>query len=193
MSFLADPVLTSSPHRPSSRTPPSRRVVINSRSGFARCTPAPAPPSPPPAKIGKTPFAGSRLNALLASCLLEGPLLGIRHAVVGALLAMVTNGPKEGLAVPAAEHSTSSIERKVLHAPRAHATHPFFFFFSHTFTFQLLLDNKPWSQVSSLLAPGSCLQLLSCKGVSNPTPRPFFHREPIQHSVSITNLGLYLQ
>ena len=31
----------------------------------------------------------------------------------------------------------------------------FFVFFSHTSTFQLL-DN-PWSQVSSLLPPGSCL------------------------------------
>ena len=31
----------------------------------------------------------------------------------------------------------------------------FFFFSSHTSTFQLL--DKPWSQVSSLLPPGSCL------------------------------------
>ena len=34
-----------------------------------------------------------------------------------------------------------------------------FFFFLHTYTFQLL--DKPWSQVSSLLPPGSCLQFLS--------------------------------
>ena len=32
----------------------------------------------------------------------------------------------------------------------------FIFIFYHTFTFQLL--DKPWSQVSSLLPPGSCLQ-----------------------------------
>ena len=32
------------------------------------------------------------------------------------------------------------------------------YFFSHTLTFQLL--DKPWSQVSSLLPPGSCLQFL---------------------------------
>ena len=44
--------------------------------------------------------------------------------------------------------------------------------FSHTSTFQLL-DNKPWSQVSSLLPPGSCLQFLSRIGFSNPTARRF--------------------
>ena len=43
-----------------------------------------------------------------------------------------------------------------------------FFFFLYTSTFQLLLD-KPWSQVSSLLPPGSCLQFLSRIGFSNPT------------------------
>ena len=50
----------------------------------------------------------------------------------------------------------------------------FFFpsFFSHTFTFQLL--NKPWSQVSSLLPPGSCLQFLSRIGFSSSTARRFF-------------------
>ena len=34
-----------------------------------------------------------------------------------------------------------------------------FFFYPRTSTFQLL--DKPWSQVSSLLPPGSCLQYLS--------------------------------
>ena len=48
----------------------------------------------------------------------------------------------------------------------------FFFFFSHTPTFQLL--DKPWSQVSSLPPPGSCLRLLSRMGFSNPTARRFF-------------------
>ena len=49
----------------------------------------------------------------------------------------------------------------------------FFFFFSH-FTFQLL--DKPWSQVSSLLPPGACLQFLSrlLTGFSNPAARRFF-------------------
>ena len=51
---------------------------------------------------------------------------------------------------------------------------PVFFFFSHTSTFQLL--DKPWSQVSSLLPPGSCLQLLSRIGFSNPTDRRFSSR-----------------
>ena len=46
------------------------------------------------------------------------------------------------------------------------------FFFLHTSTFQLL--DKPWSQVSSRLPPGSCLQFLSRIGFSNPTARRFF-------------------
>ena len=47
------------------------------------------------------------------------------------------------------------------------------FLFLHTFTFQLL--DKPWSQkVSSLLPPGSSLQLLSLIGFSNPTARRFY-------------------
>ena len=50
----------------------------------------------------------------------------------------------------------------------------FFFldFFSNTFTLQLL--DKPWSQVASLLSPGSCLQFLSRIRFSNPTARRFF-------------------
>ena len=48
----------------------------------------------------------------------------------------------------------------------------FFLFFSHTFTFQLL--DKPRSQVSPLLPPGSCLQVLSRIGFSNATARRFF-------------------
>ena len=44
-------------------------------------------------------------------------------------------------------------------------------FLFHTSTFQLL--NKPWSQVSSLLSPGSCLQFLSRVGFSNHTARRF--------------------
>ena len=54
----------------------------------------------------------------------------------------------------------------ILHSAR------FFFFFAHTSTFQLL--DKPWTQVSSLLPPGSCLQFLSRTGFSNPTARRFF-------------------
>ena len=47
-----------------------------------------------------------------------------------------------------------------------------FFFFAHFYyTFQFL--DKPWSQVSSLLPPGSCLQFLSRIGFSNPTARRF--------------------
>ena len=43
----------------------------------------------------------------------------------------------------------------------------YFFFFFHT----LLLLDKPWSQVSSLLCPGTCLHFLSRIGFSNPTAR----------------------
>ena len=46
------------------------------------------------------------------------------------------------------------------------------YFFSHTFTFQYL--DKPWSQMSSLLPPGSCFQMLSRTGFSNPTVSRFF-------------------
>ena len=56
-----------------------------------------------------------------------------------------------------------------------------FFFFSHTSTFQLLDD--PWSQVSSLLPPGSCLQFLSRIRLSNPTARRFF----IEFSTGLAN------
>ena len=42
-------------------------------------------------------------------------------------------------------------------------------FFSHKSTFQLL--DKPWSQVLSLLPPGSFLQFFSRIGFSNPTAR----------------------
>ena len=45
-------------------------------------------------------------------------------------------------------------------------------FLSHTCTCQLL--DKPWSQVSSLLPPGSCLEFFSRIGFSNPTARRFF-------------------
>ena len=47
------------------------------------------------------------------------------------------------------------------------------FFFSHTSTFQLL--DKPWSQVSSLPPPGSCLQFLSRIGFNNHCSS-IFHR-----------------
>ena len=40
------------------------------------------------------------------------------------------------------------------------------------FTLSDLLD-KPWSQVSPLLSPGTCLQFLSCIGFSIPTARRF--------------------
>ena len=46
-----------------------------------------------------------------------------------------------------------------------------FFVFRLTFTFQLL--DKLWSQVSSLLPPGTCLQSSSCIRCSIPTARRF--------------------
>ena len=56
----------------------------------------------------------------------------------------------------------------------------FFFFFLHTFTFQLL--DKPWSQVSSLLLPGSCLQFLSRIVFGNPT----VHRVLRTHALALS-------
>ena len=35
------------------------------------------------------------------------------------------------------------------------------------------ISDNPWSQVSSLLLPGTCLQFLSCIGFSIPTARRF--------------------
>ena len=49
-----------------------------------------------------------------------------------------------------------------------------FFFFLHTSTLHLL--DKPWSQVSSLLSPDSCLQLFSRIGVQQSHCSSIFHR-----------------
>ena len=57
-----------------------------------------------------------------------------------------------------------------------------YLFFSHTSTFQLL--DKPWSQVSSLLPPVSCLQFLSRIGFSMPTACQFFHRVLLSHALA---------
>ena len=66
---------------------------------------------------------------------------------------------------------------------QCHSSPPFFFVFDHHFFFpaQLfggftlsdLLD-KPWSQVPSLLPPGTCLPFLSRIGFSIPTARRFY-------------------
>ena len=47
----------------------------------------------------------------------------------------------------------------------------YLFIFGLTFTFQLL--DKPWSPVSSLLPPGTCLRFLSRIGFSISTARRF--------------------
>ena len=60
----------------------------------------------------------------------------------------------------------------------------FFIFFSHTFTLQLL--DMPWSQVSSLSAPGSCLQFLSRIMFRNPTARRRFHRMMLTHALALS-------
>ena len=61
-----------------------------------------------------------------------------------------------------------------------------FVFFSHTFTFQLL--DRPWSQVLSLLPPGSCLQFSS--SVANSRSRAFGKSICAQEKVP-TNLYEY--
>ena len=60
---------------------------------------------------------------------------------------------------------------------------PLFFFF-HTSTFHVL--DKPWSQVSSLLPPGSCLQSLSRIGFSDPTARRFFIECLLTHFLALS-------
>ena len=57
-------------------------------------------------------------------------------------------------------------------------------FFSHTSTFQLL--DKPWSQVSSLLPPGSCLQILSRSGfVQQSHCSSIVHRVLLPHALAL--------
>ena len=56
-------------------------------------------------------------------------------------------------------------------------------FFSHTFTFQLV--DKPWSQVSFLFPPGSCLQFLSRIGFSNHCSS-IFHRVLLTHALALS-------
>ena len=61
------------------------------------------------------------------------------------------------------------------------------FFYSHIFTSKLL--DKPWSQVSSLLPPGSCLQFLGRTGFSIPTARRFFieyYRVLLTHALAFS-------
>ena len=61
----------------------------------------------------------------------------------------------------------------------------FFFFFSHPFTFQLL--DKPWSQVSSLLSPGSCLQFLSrIDRVQHSHCSSIFYRVLLTHALALS-------
>ena len=57
-----------------------------------------------------------------------------------------------------------------------------FFFLTLTSTFQLL--DKPWSQVSSLLPPGSCLQFSSRIGFQQFHCSSFFHRVFVANSRS---------
>ena len=55
----------------------------------------------------------------------------------------------------------------------------------HTFTFQLL--DKPWSQVSSLLLPGSCLQFLSrIDRVQQSHCSSIVHRMLLTHALALS-------
>ena len=60
----------------------------------------------------------------------------------------------------------------------------FFFFFSHTFTLQLL--DKPWSQVSSLLLPGSCLQFFIAHRVQQSHCWSIVHRVLLTHALALS-------
>ena len=78
-----------------------------------------------------------------------------------------------------------------------------FFVFHHHFYFpaQLVVDftlsdllDKPWSQVSSLLPPGSCLQFLSRIGYSAfPLLVDFFHRMLPTHALALSANHFFMQ
>ena len=62
-----------------------------------------------------------------------------------------------------------------------------FFFrslFFHTFTFQLL--DKPWSQVSSLLPPGFCLQFFIAHRVQQSHCPSIFRRVLLTHALALS-------
>ena len=66
-----------------------------------------------------------------------------------------------------------------------HSSSSFFsFLFAHFYC--LASGQKPWSQASSLLLPGSCLQFLSRVGLSNPTARRFFHGVLLTHALALS-------
>ena len=57
----------------------------------------------------------------------------------------------------------------------------------HTLLLSFQLLDKPWSQVSSLLPPGSCLRFLSRIGFSNPTHcSSIFHRVLLSHALALS-------
>ena len=60
----------------------------------------------------------------------------------------------------------------------------FCFFFVHTFTFQLL--DKPWSQVSTLLLPGSCLQFFIAHRVQRSHCSSIVHRMLLTHALALS-------
>ena len=77
-----------------------------------------------------------------------------------------------------ASRSSTSLEH------HAYLLHFFFFFFLHTFSFQLL--DKPCSQESSLLPPGSCLPFLSRSWVQHSHCSSIFHRMLLTHALALS-------
>ena len=59
-----------------------------------------------------------------------------------------------------------------------------FFFFPHTSTFQLL--DKQWSQVSSLLSPGSSLPIRNAHRFQQSHCSPIFHRVLLTHALTLS-------
>ena len=73
------------------------------------------------------------------------------------------------------EISCGAVSTAVLYRTSIDTLDPsFFFFFFLTLLLSSFWTSRGWSQVSSLLPPGSCLQFLSRIGFSNPTARRFF-------------------
>ena len=85
-------------------------------------------------------------------------------------------------------HPALSRNIGVLCRTRCHVTrcspHYFFFFFSHTFTFQLL--DKPWSQVSSLLPPRFLPSIFIAHTVQQFHCSSIFHRMLLTHALVLS-------
>ena len=119
--------------------------------------------------------------------MLPGPTMVLPLLLHGArpFCAYLVHGVKIGTAPDICVKSTAvggSIRLTIRHLI-GYTSNSFFFFF-HTFTFQLL--DKPWSQVPSLFPPGSCLQFFIAHRVQQSHFSSIFHRVLLTHAVALS-------